>query len=156
LIERDGALLLVQNRRRNGSLDWSPPGGVVEVAEGESVLEGLTREVEEETGIVVREWSGPVYQVEAVADGLGWSLHAEVHWAVSFDGRVAVDDPDGIVDAAFVPTQSCVDHLAGCHPWVREPLDAWLRERWERGPCYRYRVDGVSFSSLTVTRTGGP
>src|SRR5206468_653696 len=72
LIEEDGKLLLVQNRRRNGSLDWSTPGGVIEIADGESVVDGLTREVEEETGIYVCDWNGPVYEVEAVAEGRGW------------------------------------------------------------------------------------
>jgi ADP-ribose pyrophosphatase YjhB (NUDIX family) len=36
LIERDGELLLVQNRRRNGRVDWSPPGGVIEHHTGEA------------------------------------------------------------------------------------------------------------------------
>src|SRR3954469_26001945 len=58
LIQDDGQLLLVQNRRRNGALDWSPPGGVIEIADGESLLDGLTREVEEETGLRVTEWIG--------------------------------------------------------------------------------------------------
>ena len=57
------ALLLVQNLRRNGALDWSPPGGVIEVQEGEPLLAGLTREVEEETGLRVTEWVGPLYEV---------------------------------------------------------------------------------------------
>ena len=45
-------LLLVRNRRRNGSWDWSPPGGVID--QGETVLVGLTREVAEETGVTDR------------------------------------------------------------------------------------------------------
>ena len=49
IVEGPDGLLLVRNRRRNGALDWSPPGGVIDA--GESVLEGLTREVEEETGL---------------------------------------------------------------------------------------------------------
>src|SRR3954454_16398899 len=84
LIENDEGLLLVQNRRRNGSLDWRPPGGGIEVGEGETLLEGLTREVEEETGVRVTEWVGPLYAVDAEAPGLGWRLHAEVHLAVAF------------------------------------------------------------------------
>jgi len=61
VVVSDEGLLLVQNRRRNGSFDWSPPGGVIEVADGETVVDGLTREVEEETGLRVLEWAGPLY-----------------------------------------------------------------------------------------------
>ncbi len=89
LIESDDGLLLVCNRRRNGSFDWSPPGGVIEVADGESLLDGLTREVEEETGVRVTEWAGPVYEVHAEAVDLGWRLRAEVHVAVDVRRRAA-------------------------------------------------------------------
>ena len=151
-MEGPDGLLLVQNRRRDGSLDWSPPGGVIEVHDGESVVDGLTREVEEETGIVVTEWSGPVYEVAAVAEGLGWSLRVEVHRAVAFTGDLLIDDPDGIVvDARFVPVADCEAHLQGCHRWVREPLGAWLEERWEEARSYRYRLDGEKLGSITVT-----
>src|SRR5260370_151953 len=88
LIEADGTLLLVQNRRRNGGLDWSTPGGVIELDDGESVVDGLTREVAEETGIEVREWTGPVYEVEAIAEGLGWALRAEIYRALDWTGEL--------------------------------------------------------------------
>ena len=71
LIQGPEGFVLVQNRRRDGSLDWSPPGGVIEVHEGESITAGLTREVEEETGLVVSAWDGPVFDVEVVAEELG-------------------------------------------------------------------------------------
>jgi 8-oxo-dGTP diphosphatase len=94
-------VLLVQNRRRNGSHDWTPPGGVID--EGESLLEGLTREVEEETGLRVTEWAGPVYEVRCEAPDMGWRLRVEAHVAVAYEGELHVDDPDGIVvDARFV------------------------------------------------------
>src|SRR5436190_5337882 len=102
IIEGPEGVLLVQNRRRNGALDWSTPGGVIEVHEGESVVDGWTREVAEETGIVVEAWEGPVYEVEALAEGLGWHLRAEVHRALGFSGELQLDDPDGTVaDARF-------------------------------------------------------
>jgi 8-oxo-dGTP diphosphatase len=97
IIEGPDGLLLVQNRRRNGSLDWSTPGGVVEVEAGESVLEGLTREVQEETGIMVSAWEGPVYEVVAEAPDMGWRMRVEVHRAVDFSGDLVVDDLDQIV-----------------------------------------------------------
>jgi 8-oxo-dGTP diphosphatase len=153
LIESGDSILLVQNRRRNGALDWSPPGGVIEVDDGESMAGGLTREVAEEAGLVVDEWAGPVYEVEAVAEGLGWALRAEIHRAVRWRGELQVADPDGIVvDARFVPVDRCPTYLAGCHPWVAEPLADWLIERFEGGRSYQYRLDGDTPGSIVVVK----
>ena len=155
LIEGPDGVLLVQNLRRNGSLDWTPPGGVIEVHEGESVLDGLTREVEEETGLRVTEWEGPVYEVSALAAGMGWLMRVEVHRAVSYEGELHVgDDPDGIVvDAAWVDLDACEVHLAGGHPWVREPLVDWLRpDVVVEVPLYRYEVTGTGLHDASVAR----
>ncbi len=54
---------------------------------GEVVLDGLTREVREETGLEVVTWDGPVYEIVAEAPGLGWRLRVEVHRAVEVRGR---------------------------------------------------------------------
>jgi 8-oxo-dGTP diphosphatase len=151
LILGDGGLLLVRNRRRNGDHDWSPPGGVID--EGESLLAGLTREVAEETGVVVTRWHGPVYEVEVEAPGLGWHLRVEAHLALDFAGEVRIDDPDGIVvDAAYVDPGSCGGHLATTRPWVSEPLAAWLAERWEGGRQFSYQLDGDDPARAVVTR----
>ena len=151
----DDGVLLVQNRRRNGALDWSPPGGVIEVHEGETLLDGLAREVEEETGLRVTEWAGLLWSVATEAPGLGWSLRAEVHLAGAWEGSLHVDDPDGIVvDAGFVALDACGLHLDGCHPWVREPLTSWLDERWDDARPFGYRVDGEDMGTVVVTRLG--
>jgi 8-oxo-dGTP diphosphatase len=151
----DGGLLLVQNLRRDGSLDWSPPGGVVEVHDGESPADGLTREVEEETGLRVTEWQGPIWHVEAEAPEMGWHLKVEVFRARSWTGELSVGtDPDGIVvDARFVTRAECPDLFSGAHRWVHEPMQAWLFAdgivetlRW------RYRVEGASPRAAVVTR----
>lgn len=153
IVEGPEGLLLVQNRRRDGALDWSPPGGVIEVHDGESVVEGLTREVEEETGITVTAWDGPLYHVEAEAPDMGWHLRVEVHRAVAYAGELRVDDPDGIVvDARFMPLDECSSWLASTWLPTHEPLLAWLSERWSDGRSYRYRVDGAARASMTVTR----
>ncbi|HEY6317986.1 MAG TPA: NUDIX domain-containing protein [Acidimicrobiia bacterium] len=155
LVEVDGALLLVRNERRGGFSDWSTPGGVID-ADDRSVLTGLTREVEEETGLRVTDWEGPVYKVRAVAQDMGWRLHAEVYRALAFEGELRVADPDGIVvEAVFVEHPACADRLADGARWVREPLSEWIAERWEpeaaRG--YTYDVRGTRRGDLAVHRT---
>lgn len=148
----DGSVLLVRNRRRDGSCDWSPPGGVVEVHDGETVVDGLTREVAEETGITVTAWDGPLWRVEAVAPDLGWRLSVEVHLATAWEGELAVgSDPDGIVvDARFVHPEECGTHLDGAHPWVCEPLAAWIAGQAEAE--WRYQLVGEQLAQAVVTR----
>lgn len=158
VLEVDDRLLLVCNQRRNGSLDWSTPGGVIDATD-ENVLAGLTREVEEETGLVVRDWEGPLYEVTAAAVDLGWIMRCEVYRAVSFEGELRVDDPDGIVvDAAFVPAGEVAGRLEACFHWVREPLAEWLGERWSpparRG--FHYDVKGKTLDTLEVVRATRP
>ena len=151
LIEGPDGVLLVQNRRRNGRHDWSPPGGVID--EGETLIEGLAREVVEETGLIVTGWEGPIYEIVAEAPGLGWTLRVEAHRALVVEGELVIDDPDGIVvDARYVAVDACEVHLDGNHPWVVEPLLDWLTAPWEGRRSYAYRVDGTDFASLVVTR----
>jgi 8-oxo-dGTP pyrophosphatase MutT (NUDIX family) len=152
VIERDGGLLLVKNRRRNGAHDWSTPGGVVDPTDA-SILHGLAREVEEETGLVVQSWEGPLYSVTAVAVEMGWQMHCEVHRAVDFEGELRIDDPDGIVvDAAFVTPERVDRHLADCFRWVRDPLAAWLLDRWEAADAraFHFEITGTSLADFQV------
>ncbi len=151
VLERGEELLLVCNRRRNGRLDWSTPGGVVD--EGETVLEALGREVVEETGIEVLEWSAPLYEVDVLADDLQWHMRAVVHQAESWVGDLDVADPDGIViDADFVDAARRDRCLVTSPPWVREPLIDWIETRPATVEVYRYEVDGSDLSSLIVRR----
>ena len=143
VIETDEGLLLVRNRRRNGSHDWTPPGGVIEADDGEALLAGLEREVFEETGLQVTSWGEKLYEVEAHAPGLGWVMKAQVWLAETVVGVVEVgNDPDGIVvDAAYVSCVDCEGLLADSHDWVREPLVEWIGDRWPEPRTFRYRLD---------------
>ncbi len=153
VIEGPEGLLLVQNRRRDGTSDWSPPGGVIEVEEGESVLEGLTREVAEETGLTITKWEGPIYAVEAIAPGMGWHLMVEVYRAITYEGSIVLDDPDGIViDAAFSSHEACMTRLSSTWQPTHEPLLAWLEERWSEHRSYCYHIEGESRAAMTITR----
>ena len=155
LLETPDGVLLVRNHRRGGTEDWSTPGGVID-EEDLDLLAGLTREVQEETGLWVQRWSGPLYEVHAFAPDMGWRMRCEVHLAAAFDGDVRVDDPDGIVvEALFVPTADCDDRLATCAPWVREPLSAWLHDRWAPGTGvgFHYEVFGTTRDDMRVERT---
>jgi 8-oxo-dGTP diphosphatase len=154
LVEQDGALLLVQNRRRDGTLDWTTPGGVIEP--GEPVIDGLAREVREESGIDVVRWApSPCYEIEVSAPGLGWHLQVEVWRAVEFRGELAIDDPDGIVEAVrFVPHDEVAALVAGNHPWVVEPMTEYLSERWADpdSRLFGFHVEGEVLRDIVVTR----
>lgn len=153
IIEGPDGILLVENLRRDGRTDWSPPGGVVEVHDGEDLIDGLTREVAEETGIIVTEWFGPVWTVSVEAPDMGWHLEVEVHRAVAFAGELVIEDPDGIVvDARFVALDECAHHLR--HTWapIHEPFGAWLAERWVGTRPWSYYIEGADRASMTVTR----
>ena len=153
VIEGPDGVLLVQNRRRNGRHDWTPPGGVIEIEDGEGLLDGLTREVLEETGLCVTRWEGPIYEISAAAPGLGWTLRVECYRALEFEGEIAIDDPDGIVvDAAYVALDECHGYLEGNHPWVVEPLLEFLADRWDGSRSFDYQIDGDEMASLVITR----
>lgn len=151
VVEREGRILLVRNVRRDGRVDWSTPGGVIDP--GESVLGGLTREVEEETGLRVTGWHGPLYEVAVAAPGLRWQLRVEVHRAVGFEGEVVVDDPDGIVaEARWVDAAGCAALLASSWLPTREPLTTWMAEGFSDGRCFSYTLDGAERSTARVLR----
>jgi ADP-ribose pyrophosphatase YjhB (NUDIX family) len=154
IIEGADGLLLVKNKRRQGTHDWTTPGGVIDASDT-SLVAGLTREVAEETGLVVEEWEGPLYEVEAHHPGMGWTLRAVVFRAVDWSGELRLEDPDGIVvEAVFVPPEACAERLAGCHLWVGEPLGAWLAERWgaELPRAFAYDLDGADLATIRAVR----
>jgi ADP-ribose pyrophosphatase YjhB (NUDIX family) len=153
LIESEEGLLLVRNQRHGGHTDWTPPGGVID--HGEELLDGLAREVTEETGLIVADWIGPAYRIDVVAPDMGWNLHVEAWRAVTFEGELRVGhDPDGIVvEARFVPVAECVGCLGRSQPWVTDPVEAWLDSPWEGTRDFGYVVEGTDRRRLVVTRT---
>lgn len=151
LLSNADGLLLVANRRRDGRIDWSTPGGVVD--EGESPLGALTREVEEETGLMVREWGQHSWTTEVEFVDLEMHLVAEVHVATAFEGALRFDDPDGIVtDGAFLPGGHVEERLVDSPPWVADPLREWMADPWADHRDYRYRAAGTTPASMRAER----
>ena len=156
LVESPDGLLLVRNQRRNGATDWSTPGGVIDATDA-TLRAGLAREVEEETGLRVTEWEGPLYEVRATAVEMGWVMRCEVHRALAFEGDLVVDDPDGIViEATFAAADACTEFLA-----LVRAVGARAARRLDRAPLGPDRRAGVrlrrvrheSASELRVVRT---
>ncbi len=132
-------ILLVENRRRGGRIEWSPPGGVVEA--GEAATAGLSREFKEETGLVVDQWLGPIYRVEVVAPQRGFHLWVEAFAATDPGGELVIDDPDGIVShAEWVDVTAVSERLDPSIPWIVEPLLAHLIEGVDDGRLFAYQV----------------
>ncbi|MDG1365657.1 MAG: NUDIX hydrolase [Acidimicrobiales bacterium] len=150
LLSDERGLLLVANRRRNGSVDWTTPGGVID--DGESALVALSREVTEETGLVAVGWNELCWTVEVDFIDLDMHLHVEVHRAAGWSGDLAFDDPDGIVyDGGFHDHGGVAERLVGATRWVAEPLQVWLAGNGDDRPHFQYRATG-SLGELRAER----
>ena len=148
---RSDEVLLVENRRNNGEVDWSPPGGVVDP--GEESKGGLSREVMEETGLRVGEWVGPLYRVEVTAPGFGFFLQVEAFLATHHQGDLVIEDPDEIVISASFVRQSEAERLLDSAPrWVAEPLLEHLEYGIDDGRLFAYDLHGSSRANQRVTR----
>jgi 8-oxo-dGTP diphosphatase len=149
LIVIDNQLLLAANRRRQGTLEWTPPGGVID--HGESVTSGITREVHEETGLRVATWHERHYTVSVEAADLGWLMSVEAWLATSAHGEIALNDPDGIVEqAAFFDLTEVEFLLADSPLWVRVPLMTWINGGMRPIGPFAFTVIGNDRSTARV------
>jgi 8-oxo-dGTP diphosphatase len=140
IVRRLDAVLLVM--QSNGVLDfWLTPGGRTEP--GELVVDALRREIQEETGLEIRE-IGPLVYVMQRRNAEGVRLTVLTFEASVGPGEPRPADPDGLImDVAFVEVgraRELIERL----PWayVREPLLAYLNNRYAAGELWRYTVDG--------------
>lgn len=146
-----GGLVLVGNRRRDGSVDWTPPGGVI--YRGERLRDGLVREVLEETGLTVTAWAGLRYSVVVEAPELGWRLRVEAWETEAVKGDIRIEDPDGIVEEVrHVGPIDAVSLLATSPQWVHVPVGDWLTGALRNGGAFRFRVCGSDRATSRVER----
>jgi 8-oxo-dGTP diphosphatase len=138
-VRRGDEVLLVLQGAAGEELFWALPGGIVE--DGELVVEGLLREVAEETGLVVE--PGGLAFVRQVDERrpvpltprrppVGYHLTVWVFEVAGWSGELGADDPDGYVhEAAWVALGDAVERLRRT-PWLEIVAD-YLEGRVERG-----------------------
>jgi 8-oxo-dGTP diphosphatase len=149
LIRHGDGLVLVSNRRRDRSVEWTPPGGVID--EGETVLGGLAREVREETGLVVRSWADCRYTVTVDAPDMGWRLRVEAWEVAEIEGEVVIDDPDGIVEQVrYASLAEAAGLLKASPPWVHAPVGEWLAG--VVAESYRFVLRGAERRNARIER----
>ena len=115
------------------------------------MLDGLGREVLEETGLRVTGWSHLVYAVVVDAPDMGWQLRVEAWEAEGVEGDIVLADPDGIVEVVrHAGAAEAVELLAASPPWVRDPVGDWLSN--SVAAQYRYLLRGHQRGAARIER----
>ncbi len=125
LRDKAGRILLVGNDWQGyGNVRHTLPGGTVE--RGETALDALTREVKEETGLIITKIHHLAYSVH-VEDVKRNDRAISFAFLADYKGLLNPKDPDGfIVEARFVPIEM-IPEIVSLQP-IQEPLINYLND----------------------------
>jgi len=154
LLTPNDEVLVVANQRSSGGVRWSFPGGLVD--RGETSLEALKREVEEETSLSIHEWPHHVYTtlVQFRGGRRDLDLNVEIYLTKNWEGELDFSsDPDGlVVDGIFANVSSIGDFFYDSPDYISEPILEWVFHQWEEPVHFTYLVEG-NRSERTIRRT---
>ena len=121
---------------------------------GETISEGLVREVREETGLIVHALTRCAYRVEVQAPELDWVLTVEA-WEAEASGEMCIADPDGIVEhCRAVPFAEVPDLLLASPAWIQVPVGHWLQFAADVAASAHIDVPGVA-GAAGIAGAGG-
>jgi ADP-ribose pyrophosphatase YjhB (NUDIX family) len=137
LIQRGGRLLMVEAQGPDDLVrSWVLPGGRVEP--GESLVEGLTREVREETGLILEGEPELAFSVRRTSEGVAWLAHT---FLCAASGTITPNDPDELILSASWIAQDDAIQLLDRLPWYDpDPLRAWLDGKAAPGTLYDFSM----------------
>jgi 8-oxo-dGTP diphosphatase len=151
IVRRGDEVVLVLQGAPGEEPFWALPGGVVEA--DELVVEGLVREVHEETGLTIGVPARPAFvrqidnrrpeRLVGGRPGHGYLVTVWVFEADSWNGELGARDPDGFVsEARFVRLPDAVERLRRTH-WLELAAD-YLEGKVEPGSLHfeRWHEDG--------------
>lgn len=133
LLRRGGEVLLVRQRGPDDERAyWGLPGGIVEP--GETLIEGLLREVREEAGVEIAD-PGRIAFVTHSPECISFTFEVG-EWR----GELGPADPDGFVlEAGLFALPEAIARLEEVPiRGMREPITAYLRGVAERGAVFVY------------------
>lgn len=120
IVVRDGAVLMVRRRMKEGELSWQFPAGEIEA--GETAQDAAVREAAEETGLTVR-----------AAKLLGERVHPKTQRLMSYvacdavSGTAHVADTDELAELTWAAHADLPRYVPyGLFAPVQEYLDAQL------------------------------
>jgi 8-oxo-dGTP diphosphatase len=117
IIVRDGKVLLVRRRVKEGTLSWQFPAGAIEA--GETPAQAAVRETREETGLIVAE---SAILGERVHPNTGRTMVYVACDVITGDATVA--DDDELAGVAWSGREQLNDYVPyGFYPAIQEHLD---------------------------------